>query len=264
MVLLAEWFSRRQSADELPHNRRTLLFAAFDGEEQGLLGSCYLVTRLGSLPWKIAGMLNLDCIGRAPIDGFCCVNTWPEGLLKRLSDDAGLTYSPMAALPESDFWPFYHIGVPVLMFWDDNLRAIHRVSDTWDMIDARRALRIVRVADRAVQDALTDDQFKAQARPRLGLSLIGETNKVSAVADLSPAADAGISAGDVIQSVAGQAVSNRDEFRQASEAVKDRSSFEVVLLRRKQTLAVTLQPGLDGPSSMPTPATAPADAVEAK
>jgi S1-C subfamily serine protease len=84
------------------------------------------------------------------------------------------------------------------------------------------------------------------------------------VADLSPAADAGISAGDVIQSVAGQAVSNRDEFRQASEAVKDRSSFEVVLLRRKQTLAVTLQPGLDGPSSMPTPATAPADAVEAK
>ncbi|MEZ4547694.1 MAG: M20/M25/M40 family metallo-hydrolase [Thermodesulfobacteriota bacterium] len=59
LVELAEYFT---SSSERP--RRSLVFAAFSGEEKGTLGSSYFVANRSRMPGRIVAMVNLDMIGR--------------------------------------------------------------------------------------------------------------------------------------------------------------------------------------------------------
>ena len=46
----------------------TLMFVAFAGEEQGLLGSRHLAAKADSLGWNVAGMITLDIVGNTTGD----------------------------------------------------------------------------------------------------------------------------------------------------------------------------------------------------
>ncbi|MHC4600876.1 MAG: M28 family peptidase, partial [Planctomycetota bacterium] len=69
--------------------KRTLVFAAFDGEEKGLLGSKHYVGRPTVPLDKTVAMLNMDMIGRGPIRkikvGGGTLNKTLHGILSRIS-----------------------------------------------------------------------------------------------------------------------------------------------------------------------------------
>ncbi len=121
--------------------RRTVVFAAWDAEEQGLLGSIHYVTYPRYPLEDTAAMLQLDMVGAGA--GALALDGEP-GLLEHLLRDAETLAIPTAEYPlgRSDHVPFLEAGVPAgLLIWWDPDQAIphyHRPGDTPAVIDAEK------------------------------------------------------------------------------------------------------------------------------
>lgn len=123
--------------------QRDVVFAAFTGEESGLLGSSELTRKPlpGLAPAGIVAMLNMDMVGRlrnnrVSILGGDSAAEWPEIVeplcadLKIQCELGGDGYGP------SDQTPFYAAGVPVLHFFTGAHEQYHRPSDDVEYINA--------------------------------------------------------------------------------------------------------------------------------
>ena len=119
--------------------RRTVLFAAWDAEELGLLGSIHYIQNPQYLPENVVAMLQLDMVGAGGdilyIDG-------TESLAADLQAVAEQMEIPAAHinLGRSDHVPFINSGVPAaLLIWlDENGNTpdhYHRPADSPDVID---------------------------------------------------------------------------------------------------------------------------------
>ena len=109
---------------------RSIVFACFAGEEQGLVGAYAWVQSLQQ-SGQLAGvqhMVNLDMIGHAVDDGLATrLETTPTYFSQRqLYVDAAATYAPELTiiLPAntqaySDHWPFIAAGVPAMFTWEN-------------------------------------------------------------------------------------------------------------------------------------------------
>ncbi len=107
-------------ADTLKANRwrprRTVVFATFAGEEQGLAGSSWLAAHIPFPATRIVAMINMDMTGQGkPEVSFGGAEGYPA-TAKRL-----LSFVPEAWRPRvtkfrvdknSDHWPFYERGIP--------------------------------------------------------------------------------------------------------------------------------------------------------
>lgn len=109
---------------------RTLVFACFSGEEQGLVGSSRYVSALeisGDLG-KVQHMINLDMMGHAIDDTLSArieTNTTQASWLNFYSDRAA-TYAPelnlitsTATQAYSDHWHFLDRGIPAMFTWEN-------------------------------------------------------------------------------------------------------------------------------------------------
>jgi Tol biopolymer transport system component len=138
---------------------RDVLFAAFTGEESGLMGSTHLTKEPppGMAMSGLVGMLNMDMVGRlrgnrVAILGSDSAEEW-EGLLARQCDasrigckSSGDGYGP------SDQTPFYAAGVPVLHFFTGAHGEYHTPGDDWPLINASGGAHIAAlVADIAAE-----------------------------------------------------------------------------------------------------------------
>ena len=121
---------------------RSVLFAAWDGEEQGLLGSRHYVENPTQSITRTVSMLNLDMVGAGEalrIDG--------EGAVAAQLSVAAEAYGATVTSTfggGSDHVPFYSAGVPagMLIWWPDEL--YHTPDDEISAIDPGR-LRMVGV-----------------------------------------------------------------------------------------------------------------------
>jgi Zn-dependent M28 family amino/carboxypeptidase len=101
-----------------PAARHSVLFLFFTGEEQGLLGSDYFVSRpLWPLD-SILGVINLDA-GAPPARPWSWRiaggDTGPLGRLARdVAADHGWSATTSPATPNSDYFPFVRNGVPAI------------------------------------------------------------------------------------------------------------------------------------------------------
>lgn len=123
--------------------RRSIVFACFAGEEQGLVGSYRYVQSLvdsGDID-RVQHMINLDMIGHAVDDSLSArVETTPThtGLLAEYAVLAA-TYAPELNLilssstqAYSDHWPFLQAGIPSVFTWENGAGIYpdyHQVSD---------------------------------------------------------------------------------------------------------------------------------------
>ncbi|MEO5929349.1 MAG: M28 family peptidase, partial [Candidatus Kapaibacterium sp.] len=132
VVALADRFAR------MGNNGRTLIFVAFNGEEEGLLGSAALMEKPPFDASKVIAMVNMDMIGR--LDTSLIVQgTGTSPLWKDLLGTTNAGRFPLKMVEDgfgpSDHSSFYSKGIPVLFFFTGLHSDYHRPSDTWEKIN---------------------------------------------------------------------------------------------------------------------------------
>jgi len=254
-----------------PRQKRGILFLNFAGEEQGLLGSAYYADHpLLPLAQAVA-MINLDMIGRMRDNklyiGGAASGSTLKPMLERLIPNSGLRvdYSGGASEGSSDHTSFTSHQVPALFFFSGLHADYHKPSDTWDKIDApaaARLLALVAEVAESLRDAPERPAFVKLAAPAPhsgGEPAAGPTTgygayfgsvpdfaegingvKFADVREGSPAAKAGLKAGDIMTEFDGKAIQNLYDFTYALRARKPGDEVKVKVTRDGKPLEVTV------------------------
>lgn len=292
--------------------RRTIVFMAFSGEEEGLLGSNYYVNHPIVPLANTVTMINMDMIGRMKdnkliVGGVGTAPEWRQALAAANAPErmrvavapaspadmprpvstigrevpgrevpivTGSNGSPVVtlsfekpfdlALNEDGFGPsdhssFYAKQIPVLFFWTGTHEDYHKPSDTADKINYADEARILSLIRRIVYDIDTNDKrpvytvAKSESTGRssgfrvyLGtIPNYADSNDgllLDGVRDDSPAAKAGIKAGDKIVKLAGHDVRNVYDYTYALGEMKAGQEYEVELMRTGERITLKITP----------------------
>jgi len=129
--------------------RRSLVFATFSAEEQGLFGSQVLARELAAgSSGRLVRMLNLDMIGRNPgqpvqvLADKSAADEWDALLPAALSPSFSAGRSEMA----SDHASFFEKGIPYLFFFTGLHGDYHGVNDEADQLSYPRLAEVIRLA----------------------------------------------------------------------------------------------------------------------
>lgn len=245
---------------------RGVLFAAFSGEELGLLGSAWLV---GHCPLPITrnvAMLNMDMVGRMKDDKLQIggVGTSPRfrPLIEQATAGTGIKvdYSEGGFGP-SDHSSFYAKQRPVLFFFTGLHEDYHRPSDDWEKINFEglgRVTELVTRISRTLVDAPEPVPFQLAAAdtgrgasegggggygaylgtiPDFGENPNGV--KVSGVSKGSPAELAGIRGDDILISFGTHTIRNLYDLTDELRAHHPGDTVEIGVLRGTEKLKVT-------------------------
>lgn len=140
MLAAARWFSARPP-------RVSLLFVAFDAEEEGLQGARYFIEHPPVPIERMSAVVNLDMVGRGDKNVIYVAGTTPYPALKPLVEAAAKGRPiqvrfghdrPGVAVDDwtqsSDHGPFHDAHVPFLYFGVEEHADYHKPTDTADRI----------------------------------------------------------------------------------------------------------------------------------
>jgi hypothetical protein len=156
--------------------KRTIVFATFGAEEEGMVGSYHLAKHPPkALPnEKVVQFINLDMIGSHSSRGVVAA----MGALPRLSSRAflqklvknwpKLNVSIGGRARGSDYEPLCKLGVPYVFFWTPDARCYHQKCDTADRIDYARMVDIASLAGALVEQMADTEKDLAAVRTKLG------------------------------------------------------------------------------------------------
>jgi aminopeptidase YwaD len=288
----------RMFSTQRPKPRRTIVFIAFSGEEEGLIGSNYYVNHPVVPLANTVAMINLDMVGRLNnqklvIGGVGTASEWRQMIDKTnlvptliTIGDVRNSSSPAAVrtilasgngnaptapkeqfqmtLNEDGYGPsdhssFYAKQIPVLFFWTGTHADYHKPSDTADKINYEGLARITSFVGNIVRDIDKSDkrptfkvaQVQSTARStgfRVYLGTIpnyadsSDGMLLDGVRDGSPAAKAGLKAGDKIVKMAGKDVKNVYDYTYALGEMKGGEEYEVEIVRAGQRMTLRLTP----------------------
>ena len=242
-----------------PKLKRTLVFIAFGGEEEGLLGSNYYVNHPVVPLGKTIAMINMDMIGRMKdsklmIGGVGTATEWRPLLAQT---DFSLTLSDDGFGP-SDHSSFYSKQIPVLFFFTGTHNDYHKPSDTFDKINYNDEARILNLVARIVRDIDAADKrltyTTAKSEPprtggfRVYLGTIpnyADTTEgllLDGVRDDSPAAKAGLKAGDRIVKIGARDVKNVYDYTAALGEMKAGQEYVFEVMRGTERLTLKITP----------------------
>lgn len=256
LLVLAEEMARRRD------NRRTIMFAGFNAEEEGLIGSQALL-RTVQLPdgLKMVAMINLDMIGRLDslklqVHG---TGTSPgfEPMLDSLNPGLVLRYSKAGVGP-SDHASFYAKGVPVLAFFTGVHMDYHKPTDTPEKVnyDGQAAIvglvrDVVGTIDRAdTAPAFTKADAPAGMRSRAAFKVYigtlpdysydGKGMRITGTSGGSPAEAAGLREGDVIVRIGDFPIANIYDYMDALARLSVGQAVQPTLVRAGKEVTVTI------------------------
>ena len=247
--------------------QRGIVFASFAGEELGLLGSAHWVKQ-PTLPLdKAVAMLNMDMIGRIKnkkvfVGGVGTGSTF-KSLLEQADgkSDLKLEYSA-GGYSASDHTSFVAKKIPVLFFFSGLHSDYHKPSDTWDKIDPKEAavlLDLVSNLTLQLADAPERPAFQVVVEDRPGgtggggggygpyfgsipdFGQIENGVKFSDVRPGSPAAKAGLKAGDILVQFGDKPIKNLYDFTDALRRSKVGDVVEVKVLRDGQPITAKVK-----------------------
>lgn len=222
LELIETFASRKKSCP------RSILFAFWDAEEVGLLGSKHWVSHPTVPLSEVRFVLNLDMLGRLR-EGKTITVGWRSapGLRERLAShntehELELAFQPRV-IADSDHHPFYAAGIPIIHLDTDKHDDYHRPSDDPDRLNWQGLKQLTEFSCRVIADAATRTDWprfrrdalsepsptwvtsKPPVSPPLRLGVtwdpeLGRKNiiAVSQVSPSSPASQAGIQPGDRI------------------------------------------------------------------
>jgi hypothetical protein len=274
VIELARYFSATYTGGKKP--KRGILFMTFAGEELGLLGSSWYVNHPILPVEKASAMINLDMIGRIQqgrvfMSG-AATGTTLQTLIESVKVPEGLNIdtsgrnSGTNMSDASDHASFVAKQIPSLFFFSGLHGDYHKPSDTPEKIDSADAVKLLayvaEIADK-ISSAPDRPQFVKVARPTPGSSGgpsggpggdggnrgygpsfgsipdFNEPPKGVRFADVrpdTPAAKAGLRAGDILIEFDGKQVGNLYDFTYALQSHKAGDLVPVKVLRGDQTI----------------------------
>ena len=249
-------------------HRRSIIFAAFSGEESGLLGSKHFTENPPVDLSKVNAMINLDMVGRLSDSGSLQVGgigTSPvlRDLVVSLADTntMNLSLTEEGSGP-SDHSAFYGKDIPVLFFTTGAHLDYHTPYDTWDKLNYPGMVSvgdfIFSIAQRLANDeeklVFTEAgprQESVRTMRRQGVTLgimpdFAGNVKNGLRADLvtpgKPAAIGGMKKGDIITAINGKQVSNIQDYMYRMGQLRHGETISVEVLRngKKEVLLIQL------------------------
>ena len=211
--------------------RRSVLFLAFSGEEQGLLGSRHYVNHPAVPLDKTVAMINMDMIGRMQgrrliVGGTGSSPGWKD-LLTQLNKDADLELKfREGGFGPSDHSSFYGRDIPVLFFFTGVHGDYHKPSDDYDKIEAASTARVVGFIFQTARSIRSMEQRlafrKTAGEPResgrsgfrVTLGIIPDYGeevegvRLTGVREGSPADKCGLRSGDLMVGWSGKKITN--------------------------------------------------------
>lgn len=254
-------------ADRFAHlgpQPRTLIFMAFTGEEEGLIGSSYFVRHPPIDLHEVIAMLNLDMVGRMSgqkllLGGEGTAAAFPELMQKA---DEGLPLR-LGEFEKGGFGPSDHMSfaskkIPVLFFFTGMHMDYHRPTDTADKINFKGMAEVVDLGVKLVEELSTmprqqyDGKYDSQSMMQMaGISSSGSTHGVSAsfgtipdysqpddskdgmrvggVVPGSPADKFGVHEGDMMTEFNGTPIGNKMDYTMALAKAHPGQSVKVKL-----------------------------------
>ena len=248
---------------------RGILFASFAGEELGLLGSAEWVKEPTKPLDKAVAMINMDMIGRIK-DGKVYVGGVGTGstlqkVLDEAHGDSTLKFEiSQSGYSSSDHTSFVMKKIPVLFFFSGLHSDYHKPSDTWEKISPDAAANLLNVVGRVTIELASEPAKPVFAEvvennPHAGMPSsggpgygpyfgsipdFGQTEngvKFSDVKAGSPAAKAGLKAGDVLIQFGAKPIKNLYDFTDALRSSKVGDVVPVTVLRDGKELKVDVK-----------------------
>jgi Zn-dependent M28 family amino/carboxypeptidase len=253
----------RLFSSQKPKPKRTIVFMAFGGEEVGLLGSNYYVSHPLLPLANTVAMINMDMIGRMKdsklvIGGVGTAKEWRDMMAADTEKSFQLTLNEDGFGP-SDHSSFYAKQIPVLFFWTGTHNDYHKPSDTFEKINYDDEARILAMVARIVNQLDTADKrltyttAKSDPAPRTGgfrvylgtIPNYSDSNNglvIDGVRENSPAAKAGLKAGDRIVKIGTHEIKNVYDYTAALGEMRAGEEYVVEVVRGTEKLTLKLTP----------------------
>ncbi len=252
---LARYFESKK--DELNYS---ILFAAFSGEEAGLLGSNYFSKNMTVNPEAVRMMINFDMIGRLKDQesGLAIFGTGTTAQFKSFfdsldSDELKVVNKEPGTGP-SDHTSFYNQSVPVLHFFTGAHNDYHKPSDDVESIDIEGTVRVIELAARTILhfDKLKEELlFQKTVDPNTGKrrssfsvtlgimpDYIAEVKglRVDGVSPERPGDRAGLLSGDIIIGIGGNPIGDIYDYMNCLGKFRKHDTTYVIVERASDTL----------------------------
>lgn len=254
--------------------RRSIIFANFSGEEEGLLGSQWFVDHPPVPLDSVMAMVNFDMVGRLNDNKLIVYGTATATELQAILDSANARSTVPFKISgggdgfgSSDQSSFYAKNIPVLHFFTDIHSDYHRASDDIEKINSGGEARVVDLATRVVQ--LMDNLpgrlsfVRIAASPRMSASTSSGSKvylgsvpdmaagdvpglKLTGVSPGSPAELGGLKADDIIVEFGGVKVTDLQSYSDALYAHKPGDTVKVIILRGGKPMEVSVTLGKRG------------------
>jgi aminopeptidase N len=232
--------------------KRTIVFAAFSGEEEGRLGSKAFVAGLAAgLAARMNADINFDTVGRLNTGRLFILNSsssdkWPY-IFRNAGYTTGTDYDLVKEdLDSSDQVSFINGGIPGVQFFSGPNTDYHRPTDTSDKIDPRGMVKEAEFAREAVDYLAGNSDLIPRPAGRVPETAHGVERRVStglvpdfafqgtgvraqSVTPGSPLEQAGVKAGDVVIKVNAAPTDNlkrySDELKKFAPGQKIRLTY---------------------------------------
>ncbi len=270
MLEVAERLAELKSDGKLT-GPRDVIFAAWSGEELGLLGAEHFVDAMAEeagtddLAGLVSAYMNLDMVGRLEdkvvIGGIGSSPVW-EREIERRNAVIGLpvvtnadTYLP------TDSTAFYLKKVPFLSMFTGAHTDYHKPSDTPEKLNyegIRDIARFVALVARSRVTAEEEPPYVERARPRgeggrrMGGVFLGTIPDyaqegvtgvaLSGVVKGGPAEEAGVVGGDVLVGIAGQELENIYDFVRTLNGLKPGETVPLSVMRDGERVDIEITP----------------------
>jgi hypothetical protein len=263
MLELGEKFARTKGS-----HKRSIIFIAFSGEEEGLLGSKHFTDDPGIDLSKVNAMLNLDMVGRLndtsmlQISGVGTAAGFKELIYSKSDTSAIKLKLSEEGYGPSDHSSFYFKNIPVLFYFTGAHLDYHTPSDTWDKLNYPGMVEISNQIFNVGQELANSParlEFReagpksepVRSRRGKGVSLgimpdfagvIKDGLRADAVTPGKPAALGGMKKGDIITAINGKSVNNIQDYMSRMGQLKHGQTISVEILRNgnKEVLLIQL------------------------